>query len=57
MSAFSIELGVDGQAGHNLLVDRVLMRDCDDVRGNEENRGCFRALSKSLVLALFLQPR
>lgn len=56
ISALSIELGVDGQPGHNLLVDRVLMHYCDNVRGDERNWGCFGARSKRPVLALFLQP-
>ncbi len=57
ISASSIELGVDGQSGHNLVVDRVPMHDCDNVPGDEGNYGRFRVRSKCPVLALFLQPR
>lgn len=57
MSASSIELNVDGQSDHNLLVDRILMHDWDNVRGDEENWGCFHSGSRWPDLALFLQPR
>jgi hypothetical protein len=57
MSASSIALGVNGQPSHGLLVNRVLMHDCDSVRGDKENWGYFRARSKWPVWALFLQPR
>ena len=53
MSASSIELGVNGQPGHDFLVNRVLMHDCDNVRVDKENLGHFSRAFKMARLGTF----
>ena len=57
MGTCSIDLGVDGQMGRDLLGDRVDRPASQIDRGDQRYRGHFLERSKRPVSVLFLQPR